>query len=67
MYFQNVSVVLECTNFRQRLIKASVQVVPNFTLLTPFYPSVCAIHLQLDEFWQWQVILKPDFTEWKMK
>ena len=66
-YFQNVPVVLECTNFWQPFIKASIQVVQNFTLLIPFYPSVCAIRLQLEEFWQLQVILKRHLTERKMK
>ena len=64
-YFQNVPVVLECTNFWQPFIKASIQVVQNFTLLIPFYPSVCAIRLQLEEFWQLQVILKRHLTNGK--
>ena len=66
-YFQNVPIVLECTNCRRPFIKGSIKVAPTFTLLTPSYPSLCAIHLQSDKCCQPQVIWKLDFTERKMK
>ena len=67
LYFQNVPVGLKCTNYRQLFVKASVQVVQNFVLLSPFHPSVCAIRLQLDDFWQLQIVLKRIFTELKIQ